>query len=323
MKVLVTSVPFGELPGCASLNLLETAGLKYQLNPFGRRLTEGDLIDLLHGISILLAGTEPITARVMDAAPGLKLVARVGIGLDNVDLQAARKRGIAVTYTPDAPSAAVAEMTVGLMLDLLRNISRADRMMHSKKWNRFLGRRLDGLTIGVLGVGRVGKRVIRILRGGFPHVTILANDIEPDFACGREHRLKWLDKPKLYAESDILTLHIPLTRMTRRLIGEREISNMKPSALMINTSRGEIVDENALAAALRAERLGGAAIDVYEDEPYTGILTEVENCVLTCHMGSMSIDCRAAMEMEAVQDVLRFVRGEPLKQPVPEWAYLT
>ena len=98
---------------------------------------------------------------------------------------------------------------------------------------------------------------------------------------------------------------------------------MKPSALIINTSRGEIVDENALAAALRAERLGGAAIDVYEDEPYTGILTEVENCVLTCHMGSMSIDCRAAMEMEAVQDVLRFVRGEPLKQPVPEWAYLT
>jgi len=120
-----------------------------------------------------------------------------------------------------------------------------------------------------------------------------------------------------------LTLHIPLTRMTRRLIGEREISNMKPSALIINTSRGEIVDENALAAALRAERLGGAAIDVYEDEPYTGILTEVENCVLTCHMGSMSIDCRAAMEIEAVQDVLRFVRGEPLKQPVPEWAYLT
>ena len=323
MKVLVTSVPFGELPGCASLNLLETAGLKYQLNPFGRRLTEGDLIDLLDGISILLAGTEPITARVMDAAPGLKLVARVGIGLDNVDLQAARKRGIAVTYTPDAPSAAVAEMTVGLMLDLLRNISRADRMMHSKKWNRFLGRRLDGLTIGVVGVGRVGKRVIRILRGGFPNATVLANDIEPDFAFGNEYRLTWVDKGQLCTQSDILTLHLPLTRTTGRLIGEREISAMQPSAFIINTSRGAIIDETALASALRSGRLAGAAIDVYEEEPYSGILTEVEKCVLTCHMGSMSLDCRAAMEIEAVEDVLHFVRGEPLRQPVPEWEYLT
>ena len=323
MKVLITSVPFGDLPGCASLNLLETADLEYQLNPFGRRLTERELIDLVQGVSVLLAGTEPITARVMDAAPTLKLIARVGIGLDNVDLQTARRRGIAVTYTPDAPSAAVAEMTIGLMLDLLRNISRADRMMHSKKWNRFLGRRLDGLTIGVVGVGRVGKRVIRMLRGGFPDVTILANDIEPDLAFGSEHRLRWVEKSTLYAESDILTLHIPLTGTTRRLISEQEISTMKTSALVINTSRGELIDEDALAAALRQERLAGAAIDVYAHEPYTGILTEVENCVLTCHMGSMSIDCRAAMELEAVQDVLRFVRGEPLKQKVPEWEYLT
>jgi len=114
-----------------------------------------------------------------------------------------------------------------------------------------------------------------------------------------------------------------LTRTTRRLIGEREISAMQPSALIINTSRGEIVDEIALASALRSGRLAGAAIDVYEEEPYSGILTEVEKCVLTCHMGSMSLDCRAAMEIEAVEDVLHFVRGEPLRQPVPEWEYLT
>ncbi len=323
MKVLITSFPFGNLPDCASLNLLETAGLKYQLNPFGRRLTERELIDLVQGITILLAGTDPITARVMDAAPTLKLIARVGIGLDSVELQAARDRGIAVTYTPDAPAPAVAEMTIGLMIDLLRNISRADRMMHSKRWNRFLGRRLDGLTIGVVGAGRVGKRVIRVLRGGFPDVTILANDIEPDFAFGSEHRLRWVEKATLYAESDILTLHIPLTPLTQGLIGKREISTMKSSALIINTARGELIDEDALAAALRHGRLAGAAIDVYEHEPYGGALTEVENCVLTCHMGSMSIDCRAAMEMEAVEDVLRFVRGEPVKQPVPEWEYLT
>ena len=299
------------------------AGLEYRLNPFGRRLTERELMDHLQDSSILIAGTEPITARAMDAAPQLKLIARVGIGLDNVDLEAARQREIAVTYTPDAPSAAVAEMTVGLMLDLLRNISSADRMMHSKEWSRLMGRRLDGLTVGVIGVGRVGKRVVRILRGGFPNVTVLANDIEPDFAFGNEYRLTWVDKEKLYAESDILTLHIPLTPVTRRLIGEQEIRTMQPSAFVINTSRGAIIDEHALASALRSGRLAGAGIDVYEPEPYSGILTEVEKCVLTCHMGSMSLDCRAAMEMEAVEDVLRFVRGEPLKQPVPEWEYPT
>ena len=323
MKVLITSVPFGNLPGHASLNLLEAAGLEYKLNPVGRRLTERELMDHLQDSSILIAGTEPITARAMDTAPHLKLIARVGIGLDNVDLKAARDREIAVTYTPDAPSAAVAEMTIGLMLDLLRNISRADRMMHSKKWSRLMGRRLNGLTVGVVGIGRVGKRVIRILRGGFPSVTILANDIEPDSAFGNEYGLTWVDKGKLYTESDILTLHLPLTRTTRRLIGEREISAMQPSAFIINTSRGAIIDETALASALRSGRLAGAAIDVYEEEPYSGILTEVEKCVLTCHMGSMSLDCRAAMEMEAVEDVLRFVRGEPLRQPVPEWEYLS
>src|SRR5207247_4750905 len=144
----------------------------------------------------------------MDAAPSLRLIARVGIGLDYVDLEEERKRGIAVTYTPDAPAPAVAELTIGLMIDLLRHISRADRMMHSKQWKRLLGCRLDGLTIGVVGVGRVGKRVIRILKGGFPNVSILANDLEPDHSFGKPFDVVWTGKSKLFAECDIITLYI-------------------------------------------------------------------------------------------------------------------
>jgi D-3-phosphoglycerate dehydrogenase / 2-oxoglutarate reductase len=121
--------------------------------------------------------------------------------------------------------------------------------------------------------------------------------------------------------SDIVTLHLPLTPITRCLIGEREIQRMKPSTFLINTSRGEIVDESALASALISGRIAGAALDVFENEPYSGILTGIENCVLTCHMGSMSEDCRAAMEIEAAEEVLRFTRGEPLKQFVPESEY--
>lgn len=321
MKVLISTVPFGSLPNHDPLGLLEAARVRYQLNPFGRRLTEPELVELIHDVSILIAGTEPITTEVMEAAPQLRLIARVGIGLDSVDLEAARMRGIAVTYTPEAPAPAVAELTVGLMLDLLRSISRADRLMHSKHWRRFLGRRLDGLTVGVLGVGRVGKRVIRILRGGFPNVRILANDIQPDFSFGEELGIEWVEKNKLYANSDIVTLHLPLTQITNRLITEREIGMMKPSAFIINTSRGGIVDESALATALTSGCLAGAAIDVFDREPYSGVLTDIEPCILTCHMGSMSEDCRAAMETEAVEDVLRFVRGDPLKQPVPEVEY--
>jgi D-3-phosphoglycerate dehydrogenase len=134
--------------------------------------------------------------------------------------------------------------------------------------------------------------------------------------------LEWVTKSQLYSQSDIITLHVPLTQATRGLISEREFMAMKPTAVLINTSRGGIVDEAALAAALRSHRLAGAAMDVFEPEPYSGILTNVDECILTCHMGSMSEDCRIAMESEAVEEVVRFIKGEPLRQLVPECEYL-
>ncbi len=321
-NILITSLPFATVDK-RPMELLRAAGLEPRMNPFGRRLTEAELMELIRDTTIHIAGTEPITARVMDAAPHLRLIVRVGIGLDSVDLDAARQRGIAVAYTPEAPSPAVAELTVGLMLDLLRGISRADRLVRSKKWDRFLGRRLDGLTVGVVGVGRVGKRVIRILKRAFPNVIVLANDLQPNRSFGSEFNVHWVEKAKLYVESDIITLHLPLTRDTKRLITTREISTMKPSSLLINTSRGEIIDEDALVSALTTGQISGAALDVFEQEPYTGPLTDIEECILTCHIGSMSRDCRLAMELEAVEDALRFVRGEPLKRPVPDSEYST
>ena len=174
--VLITTCPFGhssEIP----LKLLHDVGASFRMNPYGRRLTESELVDLIGDTQVLIAGTEPITEKVFNAAPNLQLIARVGIGLDSVDLLAARRRGIVVTYTPDAPAPAVAELTVGLMLNLLRNVSQADRLMHSGVWQRLMGRRLDGLTIGILGLGRIGKRITRILKGGFPNVHIVANDL--------------------------------------------------------------------------------------------------------------------------------------------------
>jgi D-3-phosphoglycerate dehydrogenase len=252
----------------------------------------------------------------MDRAPKLRLISRVGIGLDGVDLLAARERGIAVSYTPDAPAPAVAELTTGLMLALLRGISSTDRNMRNGVWHRVMGRRLARCTVGIIGVGRIGKRLIRHL-GGFG-CRILANDLEPDWEFGRAHGVEWGDKERIFREADIITLHVPLTPLTRNLITRRELDWMKPTALLVNTARGPLVSEHDLADALRNNGIAGAAIDVFSLEPYAGELCAIERCILTCHMGSMSVDCRTQMEVEATEEAVRFLRNEPLLHRVPE-----
>lgn len=318
-RVLITTIPFGAVDR-RPLELLEAAGADYLVNPIGRRLTEADLTDLIGEFDVLIAGTEPITARVLDRAPRLRLIARVGIGLDNVNLLAARQRGVLVSYTPEAPAPAVAELTMGLILCALRRIPAADRGMRNGVWHRFMGSRLENLTVGVIGVGRVGKRVVQHLAAFGSR--ILANDLKPDREFGERYSVRWLDKETIYREADILTVHVPLTPLTQNLITREEIALMRPHTILVNTSRGNIIKESDLVEALRGNRLGGAALDVYEKEPYAGSLTTVENCILTCHMGSMSKDCRARMEIEATEEVTRYFNHEPLRLLVPEEEYL-
>jgi D-3-phosphoglycerate dehydrogenase len=269
----------------------------------------------------MIAGTEPITAATLDLAPHLRLIAHTGIGLDNIPLIAARDRGIAVTYTPSAPSPAVAELVIGQMIALLRRTAHADRGMRQGVWNRWIGRRISGLTIGVIGVGRVGRLVIRHLQA-FTPARILANDLIVDDEFGGRNNCTWTDKETIFREADIITLHVPLTRLTRHLVGPHELAMMKINAILINTSRGGIVDEAALAAALRAGSDFSAAIDVFEEEPYSGELNTLENCLLSCHMGSCSVDCRLQMEVEAASEVVRYFQGQPFANPVPEAEYL-
>lgn len=319
-SVLVTTVPFGEADR-APLDMLDACGVELRINPLGRRLREGELAEMIGDCTAVIAGTEPITARVMSAAPNLGLIARVGIGLDSVDLVEARRRGIQVTYTPDAPSAAVAELTIGLMIDLLRGVASADRSMRRGDWQRVMGRRLAESTVGIIGVGRIGKRLIEHLKGGFPGVRLLANDLSPDVAFGLAHGVEWVDKDTVYRQAEVVSLHLPLTPETRTLIGARELALLRKDAILINTSRGNMIDESDLAAALRDGRIAGAALDVFEREPYAGELTGLENCVLTCHMGSMSRDCRRRMEIEATMEVVRFFSGESLRSVVPDNEY--
>jgi D-3-phosphoglycerate dehydrogenase len=318
-RVLITTSPFGEVDP-QPFRLLEQAKIAYTMNPFKRKLREEELADLIGPYEVVIAGTEPITEAVLNRAPHLRLIAHTGIGLDNIPLAALRARGIAVTYTPSAPSPAVAELVVAQMLALLRQTPQADRGMREGVWDRRIGRRLGLLTVGVIGVGRVGRLVVERLKGWSPR--ILTNDLKIDNEFSKQTGCLWVDKETIYREADIVTLHVPLTRATRHMIGKRELQMMKPEGILLNTSRGGIVNEAALADALRQRPSFCAAVDVFEKEPYSGELSGLENCLLSCHMGSCTRDCRLQMETEAVQEVIRYFRGDRLQTPVPEDEYV-
>ena len=318
-RVLITTVPFAthdRLP----IDLLDSVGVDYVVNPTGRRLTEDELIEAVGNAEILIAGTEPLSAKVMDAAPRLRLISRVGVGLDNVDLNAARARDITVSYTPEAPAPAVAELTIGLVLALLRHTHSANLQMHHGEWHRYMGRRISQVTVGVIGAGRIGSRVLRHLMAlGAPR--ILVNDLSPNHKLDPEMKLEWVEKETIYREADVISLHLPMTLETRNMITAEQLYSMKPDALLVNTSRGGIINEADLYLALSDGHLGGVAVDVFTEEPYTGRLVELKQCLLTCHMGSMSSDCRSRMEIEATEEAVRLLQGLPLECVVPEGEY--
>jgi D-3-phosphoglycerate dehydrogenase len=252
----------------------------------------------------------------MDAASNLKMISRVGIGLDSVDLLEAEKHGIVVSYTPDAPAPAVAELTIGLMLTLLRSVQLSNLEMHYGKWHRFFGRRLSEVTIGIIGIGRIGTGVLRHLRGfGLP--KILVNDIRH----GDVLDVEWVDKETIYLQADIITIHTPLNAQTKNMIRKEQLLSMKEDAIIINTARGGIINEQDLYEVMKAGHLNGAAIDVFDMEPYNGNLREIQRCILTAHMGSMSVDCRTKMEIEATEEVIRFLTSQQLEGMVPEEEY--
>jgi D-3-phosphoglycerate dehydrogenase / 2-oxoglutarate reductase len=319
-KVLVTTVPFS-VKNRYPLDLLEKNNIEYLINPLNKKLTEDELSTMVSDVDIIIAGTEPITQRVIDKAPNLKMISRVGIGLDSVALEAAKKRNITVSYTPDAPAPAVSELTIGLMLNLLRFVQLSNSEMHKGVWHRFFGRRLSNMTIGIIGFGRIGKGVFEHLKG-FGNPKILINDVSPNNIEVESDNIFWATKEEIYQQSDVITIHTPLTVETKNLIQKEQLLMMKSDAILINTARGGIINEMDLYKVMESGHLSGAAIDVFDFEPYQGNLKSVDRCILTAHMGSMSVDCRTQMEIEATEEVVRFVKGDKLESIVPEEEYL-
>lgn len=319
-KVLVSTHPFStgsELP----LKLLNSSSLlEYSLNPFNRKLTEDELAEMIEPFHAIIAGTEPISAKVLSRAKNLKLISRVGVGLDSVDLHFADKKGIKISYTAEAPAPAVAELTIGLILSLFRSISIADRSMREGNWTRYSGKRIGDTTIGVVGAGRIGSKVINHLQSFSPY-KILVADIDPLKLENLPDNCEVASLERILIESDVVTLHVPLSRSTNGLIKKDQLLLMKKDAFIVNTSRGGIIDEYDLYEVLRTKQIAGAAVDVFEIEPYNGPLRLLENCLLTSHMGSMSLDCRSKMEIEATEEVINYLEGKSLQREVPKYEY--
>lgn len=292
LQVLISTSSFN-LANFAQLENLKTAGVEIKLNPFEARLTEDQVIELLGTNTIgLIAGLEPLTKNVLQSAKSLKVIARVGTGLDSVDLAAAKQLGISVLNTPDAPTKAVAELTVAHILGLLRHLSKADRQIRSGVWKGLMGSLLETKTVGLVGFGRIGKRVATLLSAFGASVIISDAQVKAsDFQN--------LELDELCAKADILSLHLPYNESTHHIINEKRINLMKKGSYIVNISRGGLIDETMLLGALKSGHIAGAALDCFEQEPYEGELRNLENVQITAHMGSYARETRDLMEQEA------------------------
>ncbi len=301
MNTLVISTSSFDIDNNPPLQHLLKNGLKIVTNPHRRKLTENEIIALLKDDAVgLIAGIEPLTERVFQSANHLKVISRCGAGLDSVDLIAAKSHGITVLNTPEAPAQAVAELTMGLMLALLRQINPIDRAVRNGEWPRAQGRLLAAQTVGIIGLGHIGRRVARLCQAF--EATVMAYD---PYASLVPTDVTVVSLETLLATADIITLHLPYSTDSHHLLNAQTLAAMKPEAIVINAARGGLVDENALLEALKSGKISAAALDVFEQEPYHGQLIECGNVILTSHVGSLARESRQRMEIEAAENLLQ------------------
>lgn len=296
MKIAIATSSFAQYSD-EPLRLLEAGGIAYARNAAGRALAEDEAIELLQGCVGVVAGTEPLTRRVMDALPELRAISRCGTGMDNVDMTAAREKGVAVRNTPDGPTLAVAELTLAYALDLMRRVSFMDRDMRAGVWKKRMGHLLNGKRVGVVGFGRIGRAAARLFQA-FGCETAFADPFADDAAARK------MELNVLLAWADVVTLHCPMPGDGSPLLDAERLQSMRKGAWLINAARGGLVDESALHALLVSGHLAGAALDVFAREPYDGPLAELDNVVLTPHIGSYAVEARIRMEVDAVKNLL-------------------
>lgn len=305
-KVLITTSTFAKVSNLPAKMLVD-GGFDFTTNPYGRALTKEEVIDLAQHCIGVIAGTEPWDREVISSCPELKVISRVGVGMDNVDIPFAEKQGIVVRNTPYGPTRAVAELTLALTMALLRKIPQSHLNMKNGIWKKETGSLLTGKTIGIVGLGKIGKESASLFRSLGNKVC--AYDLYFDEAWADENEVAYATLNDLLASSDIIILHLPGSKDKKPPISADEIKGMKKGAYLINVSRGGVVEEPPLYGALKDGLLTAAAIDVFEEEPYKdGPFHELENVVLTPHIGSYAAESKLQMEIDAVTNLLEALK---------------
>ncbi|PWJ50590.1 phosphoglycerate dehydrogenase [Faecalicatena contorta] len=309
MKILVTPTSLQPNKGGEALKVLQDFSNDLVFNELGRPLTEDELIPLLKDCDGYVAGLDYVTEKVISSCPNLKVISRYGAGYDRVDIAVAKATGVPVTNTPGVNAEAVGELAFSLILSLARRIPYLNQSTRSGGWVRSTGMELKGKTIGIMGLGAIGKVVARCA-GGF-EMNVLAYDPYVDKDYCTEHKIGIRTFDEVIAEADVISLHLPLTDSTRHLINSDTIAQMKPSAILINTSRGGIIDEDAAYYALKESRLGGLGLDAFEIEPPTeSKLFELDNVVVTPHTGAHTKEATENMAYGSIRNLIDVLSGK-------------
>jgi D-3-phosphoglycerate dehydrogenase len=299
-KILISPSSFGQIDA-EPLDMLTTNGYVIINNPYGRKLSQDEVIDLGKDCIGIIAGLELLSKEVIDFLPNLKCISRVGVGIDSVDIGYAKSKNISVLNTPDGPTRSVAEFTLAMALSLVRKIPMADSNMKNGIWKKETGNLMLDKTLGVIGLGRIGKTVALLFKS--IGLNVIAYDVHPDIDWAKSNNVRLLEINEVISNCDILTLHVPGGNK-EPVLSKNEFLRMKKDSFLINISRGGVVNESDLIYALDNGLISGAALDVYNEEPYSGDLIKLKNVILTPHIGSYAMEGKLKMEIDAVKNLL-------------------
>lgn len=305
-KILVTPRSFGK-HSHAAIELLEKQGLDVLLNPYGRILTEEEMKKEIVDVEGIIVGVDPLNSAILEKAKNLKAISKYGVGTDNIDLAYCKEHQIPVTITNNANSDSVADFAFALMLAAARRLVEVDGSCRRLDWGKKTSIGVYGKTIGVLGTGAIGKGVIKRAKGF--NMNILAYDIFKDEAFAREYGVQYTPLEQIFAESDFISLHLPAVEETKDLINQEAFEKMKETAILVNTARGELIDEDALYEALKNKKIWGAGVDVFKKEPPENKkLLELDNIVIGAHSAASTVEAVDAMSWMAAENILESLR---------------
>lgn len=290
------------------LEILQESGFSYKIHKTGKRITTEELLRDATDSEVIVAGVEPYDRFLLDKLLVLRCISRCGVGVDAIDLEAAREKNITVANTPTIPVQAVAELALTMFLSLSRNIVTQSNILKQGRWEKLTGHLLAGRTVGLIGFGRIGQRVAELCKAFGSDVIVFDPYVNPELA--KKTGVLLVSKSQLLETADIVSLHASKTSDTTVLIGGEELNLMKQDAILVNLSRGEMVDEVALLEVLEKGKLKGVGLDVFNTEPYQGPFYKFDRVLVTPHSATLTYETRSAMEIQCIENAIAFLKGE-------------